>query len=467
MNTLPRFSSSGDVFDWLARFINIDRGESTRSFRLDRSETLAKLAGHPESCAPVIHVAGSKGKGSVAGMMTAMLEDWGLKTARYTSPHITEYRERITLGNDFLDEAVYTAAGEELRGLLASLEDPRTEGHGLFNPQTEEGEEPAFFEALTLYFFLCARRAKCDIMVVETGLGGRLDATNIVNPLVSVITTIELEHMEFLGDTIQAIAAEKAGIIKPGRPLILMEQIPGALEIFQQTAAHKKAPLRYFPAVAGIEALRFDRKGTRFTLRFKEAGLFPEALDICLPVPGAIQAKNAGLAALALKTAFPALSAETVQRGLGTFTLPARFETIQDAPPVIIDGAHTPYSIECCTETFTALYGTGGVLLFGCAFRKDAQAMANTLVPHFSRIIITTPGTFKTSYPEQVYELFQAISRSAPGHEVRFIKDTSSAVREALRLAGEQGLPVLGTGSFYLAAEIRNMVKEARGVLCR
>jgi dihydrofolate synthase/folylpolyglutamate synthase len=396
-------------------------------------------------------------------MITAILTERGLRVARYTSPHVTEYRERITLGNDFLDEAIYIAAGEELRNLIDSLRDSAGPAYALFNGDTEEGEEPTFFELLTLYFFMCVRRAKCDVMVVETGIGGRLDSTNVVDPLVSVITSIELEHTEFLGETIEDIAREKAGIIKQNRPLVLLDQDEEALEVFKKTVAEKNSPLIYFPEAVQISALRYNKVGTCFSLSFKQNGVFTEPLELSIPIPGEIQAKNAALAILAVKIAFPDTDSGTIKKALGNFTLPARFELIRSAPPVIIDGAHTPKSTVYCIETFSTLYGKAGILLFGCAAGKDAHTMANTLASQFSRIIITTPGNFKISCPEQVYDVFKSIIDDAAftrqdgkKPELIFIKDTDEAIEKTLALGKETGLPVLGIGSFYLAAEIRN-----------
>ena len=450
------FLSSHDVFDWISLFINMDRGQTTRSFRLERSQILAELAGHPEFCAPVIHVAGSKGKGSVTGMVTAMLETWGLKTARYTSPHITEYRERISQGNNFFEESVYITAGEELREVLTTLEN--STNYRLFNPQYPEGEEATFFEVLTLYYFLCARQAKCDAMVVETGMGGRLDATNIVDPLVSIITTIELEHTEYLGDTLAAIAGEKAGIIKPKRPLILLDQEPESLAVFKAAASAKESPLYYLPDSAEISNLRVDQNGTSFQLNFSQSLPFTGSLAVSIPIPGNIQAKNAALSIIAVKTAYPEIPQEAIINGLKGFTLPARFERISTNPSIVIDGAHTPHSIRYCTETFTDLYGEGAILLFGCAAKKDAQNMAKTLIPLFSRIIVTAPGTFKTSNPEQVYEVFLNAMDKSKGQELLCIKDTDEAIRETIRIAEKTGLPVLCAGSFYLASEIRSAI---------
>jgi dihydrofolate synthase/folylpolyglutamate synthase len=463
-----QFVSSADVFVWLSRFINLERGQTPKSFKLERMEIIAALAGHPENCAPAIHIAGSKGKGSVTGMISAMLEAQGIKTARYMSPHVTEYRERITGGAEFFDEPVDIEAGHELRDITDTLMDRAKTEFRIFHPGGEDGEGPTFFELLTLYFFLCARRARCEALVIETGMGGRLDPTNVADPLVSVITPIELEHTEYLGDTIAAIAGEKAGIIKPGRPLILADQTDEALTVFRETAAARKSPLLFFPGLADIQELKIHTGGTGFTLTFKNTGFFSAPLNLFLPIPGEIQAKNAGLAVLAVKTAFPATGEDAVKAGLESLRLPARFERILDDPPLIIDGAHTPKSTELTIQTFISLYGEGGILLFGCVAGKDAEAMARLLLPHFSRIIITTPGSFKASDPGALYSVFvrEAPETGMPGNSggsggkpaLVCIKDTSEALRYALDAGRERGLPVLGTGSFYLAAEIRRLL---------
>jgi dihydrofolate synthase/folylpolyglutamate synthase len=441
------FSSSTEIFSWLSRFINLEKGQTAKSFRLDRMELLVQLAGHPERCAPAIHIAGSKGKGSVTGMLAAILESDGRRVGRYMSPHVSDFRERISLGSAFFDESVYLAAGEEMRDIVERRV-LKTEG-GLFDPVEKDGEEPTYFELLTLYFFLCARHGACDALVIETGMGGRLDSTNVVDPLVSVITLIELEHTAFLGDTIAAIAGEKAGIIKPGKPLVLAKQREEALEVFKKSAAEKNSPLVYFPETADVRVKKIHRGGTDFSLDFKN-GAVP--LELSIPVPGAIQAENAGLAITALKTAFPRIENETIRRGLENFRIPARFEMVFRTPPVIIDGAHTPESAALCAETFCCLYGEGGILLFGCAADKNAGGMAKLLLPRFSRVIITTPGMFKASDPAGVFEAFAAAGGRA---KTLLIRETGEAIRRALELGREQDLPILGAGSFYLASEIR------------
>ena len=445
--------SSREVFDWLDQFINYSSNHSPPSFRPERMQIMSALAGNPERCAPSFHVAGSKGKGSVTGMLAAILSAMGLRTAQYASPHVSDFRERISLDGKFLDEGIYIEAGNELRELAAALGDPTQARLRLFAGSGPEDAPPTYFELLTMYYFLCARRVRCDVMAVETGMGGEQDPTNILDSAASLVTVIELEHTEYLGNTLAAVARAKAGIIKPGKPLILAEQSEEALGVFRKAAAEKNSPLLYFPELAEIRDLSIREGGTDFTLAFKKAGYFSEPLRLSVGVVGAVQALNAGLAAIALKTVYPSLDAETIYRGLRGFTLPARFENLRPgASPVIIDGAHTEKSVEICANTFTALYGNGGILIFGCATGKNAGAMAAILTPRFSRIIITAPGYYRASDPGEVYKTF---GRSGGQAELLFMPETAKAIDYALEEGLKTGLPVLGTGSFYLAGDIR------------
>jgi len=468
LNKSKHFISSGEVFSWLSGFINLERGQKPKSFRIDRMEFLTKLAGYPQRCAPSIHIAGSKGKGSVTGMLAAMLTAADFRAARYMSPHVIDIRERICLGNSYFDEDVYCAAGSELREITEHR--LPAESNPLFDNETAEGCEPTYFELLTLFFFLCARKGNCNVMVVETGMGGRLDSTNVLDPLVSVITLIELEHTAFLGNTIAEVAGEKAGIIKHGRPLILAKQNEQALEIFTKAAKEKNSPLLYLPQTAEISNIKITAEGTDFTLSLKTENKISsrQTLSLSIPIPGKVQAENAALAIAAVKTAFPQIDEDSVRRGLKNLKIPARFERIaqfsgtEKNTAFIIDGAHTPESLSLCVETFCLLYGEGGVLIFGCAADKDAAAMAKIAHSHFSKIIITTPGTFKISSPPLVYETFAALA----GREKTYlVLDIQEAVKKAVELAQgkkEKSLSILGTGSFYLAAEIRKNISAVR-----
>jgi dihydrofolate synthase/folylpolyglutamate synthase len=459
------FSRSAEIFDWLARFINLEQGYTPPSMRPERMQVIAEVSGHPERCGVSIHIAGSKGKGSITAMITGILMAAGMRPARYMSPHVVEYRERITLGDDFFDEEVYLAAGDELYRIAGILCDPSTEAYRSMRDVSDDcAPEPTFFEMLTLLYFLCAREAGCDALVVETGMGGRLDPTNIVPSATAVITGIELEHTEFLGNTLAAVAGEKAGIIKRGKPLILAEQPPEALKVFKRSAKAQDARLFYYPETVSVSDVKVSRNGTDFTLNFKEKGFFDEPLNLSVAIPGEIQGQNAAMAVLAVKKTFPAIDAETIQRGLLGFSLPARFEKLCSSPSVIVDGAHTDISVRLCVKTFTGLYGQGGILIFGCALGKNDEAMADALLPYFSYIVITTPGTFKISGPEQVYETFkrrQAVRVGAKNGEteIEFVKNTGDGIKKALDRGKKEALPILGIGSFYLAAEIRDFVK--------
>jgi dihydrofolate synthase/folylpolyglutamate synthase len=461
------FAGSAEVYEWLSGFINYERAlppgkygqASARSlpeFGLDRINALTDMAGRPEKCAPSFHIAGSKGKGSVTGMIAAILEASGKKTARYASPHVSDFRERLTIGNRFFSEDIYALAGNELARLSQTF-------------LREGNENASFFELITLWFFLCARLSRCDFMAVETGLGGRLDATNILEPEASVITLIELEHTEYLGSTIAAIAGEKAGIIKRRKPLVLAEQNNEALEVFRKYTEEKESPLFYFPDCAELKDVRVERAGTQFTLVLKKRrsgrGTFSPPSEeetypgLFTPIPGDVQAKNAGLAILALKVVCPEISDRDIRTGLEGFSLPARFERISGTPPVVIDGAHTKKSVAMCVKTFTSLYGGKGILVFGCAAGKDVVSMAELCAPCFSRIIITTPGVFKKSFPEEIYSVFkQAAERIDRPPELLFLPQTGEAIEKAVSTALKSGLPVLGTGSFYLAGEIRKAI---------
>jgi dihydrofolate synthase/folylpolyglutamate synthase len=474
-----KFTSSEEVFRWLSNFINLEKGQKPKSFRIDRMEALSLLAGNPHKCAPSIHIAGSKGKGSVTGMLAAILTAAGLRAARYMSPHVNDIRERICLDGSFFNEDIYCRAGDELRDIVeARLHDSSLppSAASLFDTASPDGCEPTYWELLTLYFFLCARYAKCDIMAVETGLGGRLDSTNILDPLVSVITLIELEHTNFLGGTIAQIAGEKAGIIKQGRPVVLAKQRCEALEVFRKKAQEMNSPLYCLPEISQLTDINVTSGGTSFSLSFSHSLLLRTSASFTLPIPGKVQAENAALAIAAIEVISKEISntqtresmiasqkifnEDVIRKGLTNLKIPARFEKINETPAFIIDGAHTPESLSLCIETFCSLYGEGGVLIFGCAADKDAAAMARIAHPadaahsRFGKIIITTPGTFKASDPALVYETFVKI---AGEEKVSLVRDTREAAAQAVSFAKEKELPVLGTGSFYLVSEIRKL----------
>ena len=445
MEASTPFKSSLQVYEWIEGFINLERDLNSRPMRLDHMKKLCSLAGNPENCAPAIHIAGSKGKGSVCAMITSILGAGGKRCMRYASPHVRDFRERITLNNSFLSEEVYAEAGNELRKAAVLYQN--------------DGIEPSFFELFTLWFFLCGRLSKCDFLSVETGLGGRLDATNIIDPVLSVITVIEKEHTEILGDTITKIAGEKAGIIKKNRPLVLARQNEEALEVFRSRTEETDSPLYYFPECVEINSVKTDRNGSTYDLKIKTDLVNIELKSLRIKIPGDVQIENSCLAALAAKTAFPMLTGKNIYDGLASFSLPGRFEKIKSnyfpGSVFIVDGAHTALSFAECIKTFTGLYGNTGYLIFGCAAGKDVNAMAEAAVGNFSNIIITTPGNFKKSFPEEIYEVFlEQKCNKQSSVEIHFIPETGNAVKFAGDNASASAAPVLVSGSFYLVSEL-------------
>ena len=439
------FASADDVFRYLDSFHNMERGLPPRSFRLDRVAALASLAGNPHYGIPAVHIAGSKGKGSTSVLISSILAAAGYKTGLYVSPHVEDYRERITIAGTYLKEASYMAAGEALRKMVNGLKPGSLPGE----------EEPTFFELFTILAFLAYKIEGCDAMVIETGMGGRLDATNILDPLATVLTLIELEHTEYLGDTITLIAGEKAGIIKPRRPVFLARQCPEALAVFLATAEQRSAPIWYLPEAMEELDVKVDRDGTDLRLVFKDRSMFPRPLVCRLGLVGSVQGHNAALAALCVRRTFPDISDQEIERGLAAARIPARFERIAEDPPTIVDGAHTPNSVALAAETFKHIYKDGGVLLFACAAGKDADGMARILAPHFSRIYITRPGSFRKSDSESVWKSFLPF---APGAER--LDDPEQALRAAIAAARERSQPLLIIGSFYLAAEVKQLMKK-------
>jgi dihydrofolate synthase/folylpolyglutamate synthase len=440
---MARFKDSDEVFDYLMRLVNVERGQAT-VFKLDRMAYLANELGNPQNGRITIHIAGSKGKGSVAAMSAGILKASGHLTGLYTSPHFQHWKERITLADSPMPEKLLLSATDEV---LAFVD-------GRSACDFPGDELPTFFEVSTLIAFCAFRMAGAIAQVIEVGLGGRLDSTNIVDPDVSVITPIELEHTQFLGDTIAKIAYEKAGIIKSGKPVCIAPQREEALDVFKAVAASRKAPLHRVDEEITISSCSIDASGTNCVLSNGRApsNLFSEAfpgngLPLHSPMVGVIQASNMALAFLACSLAIGTIDPEIVQLGLESAKLPARFEIASTSPPIVLDGAHTPESAKLAVSTFARLFPGKRALLFGCAHDKHHGEMAEILSPFFETIIITKPGTFKQSDPEAVFESF---SRLKPDTEL--ITDTEEAIKAAFSRASE-GQALLVTGSFYLCSE--------------
>jgi dihydrofolate synthase/folylpolyglutamate synthase len=444
------FQSTAEVFRYIESFTNLERSGSLfgpRTYRLDRMRILLEAFGNPQLAYRTLHVAGTKGKGSTACLCAWALHEAGRRTGLYTSPHVESYLERMEVLGTKPDEPLILHLADRVREAVRGLSADVVERFG--GPNT--------FELLTLLAFLYFRETGCTDAVVEVGIGGRLDATNLVAPAACLITPIELEHTDVLGTTLPAIAAEKAGVIKAGVPVFSAAQAPEVHEVLRAAAAERGSRILFLDEQLEQLEVALGGESTEVLLQLRGE----EPARYSLRLLGAHQAENAALAHTALRQALD-LPEEALRRGFARASLPGRMERIGDRPPVLLDGAHTPLSVKRVAECFRALYlrpgeGPGAaVLLFAAAAGKRVEAMAEILAPQFRDIVITTPGGFRESEPHRVHEAFAARNPAAI-----LEPEPAQALQRALLAAAKPGAaprPVLVTGSFYLVGEIRRLL---------
>jgi len=434
------FGSLEEAFRYIESFTNLEQSGSlftARTYRLDRMRLLVERFDRPQLAYRTIHIAGTKGKGSTATLLAHGLQAAGVRTGLYTSPHVVSYIERMEVLGSPPQTPAILALAEQIRTAVEQLP---AETIGAMGP-------PNTFELLTLLAFCYFRESGCEYVVVETGIGGRLDATNLVDPELCLITPIELEHTEVLGDTLAAIAREKAGIFKPGKPVFSAPQPGEVKEELRLAAERTGSPITFVDEQLASFQARYTSAGTE--LRFAlTAG---EEIGYSLALIGTVQAENAALVHLAAQRCLPWLL-PALKAGFAAACLPARMEVLRKDPAVVLDGAHTPRSVRIVLETFTQLFGTNGVLLFAAAAGKKITEMAEILAPAFREIVVTTPGTFRESRAEEVRQAFQRHNPST-----LLIPDTAQALARAQALAGGDR-PLLVTGSFYLAGLVREIL---------
>lgn len=437
-------------FAYFESFTNLERqaGAARTPLRLDRMRRLLAAFDNPERAFRAIHLAGSKGKGSTATFVARILMHAGFRVGLYTSPHLRDYRERITIGGRAAEDARLLVAFNAIRRHVeATYPSARSYPNEPNSERAEQAsdpdsaERPTTFELLTLLAFVMFRESGCDWAVIETGLGGRLDATNVLEPVASVITRIEREHTEYLGEEIEEIAAEKAGIIKRGVPVFVSDQTAEAREVILRHAASVQAPV--FELSDALEALEVEITPAGTTVRIAFIGR--RELVATLRLIGRIQAHNAALAVLLTRSVLPDLTDDAVTNGIAEAWLPARGELLDTTPAAMLDGAHTPASVAAVAREFAELFRSGRTLVFGAVRGKDYEAMAEALSPLFDHVIIARPGTFKPSDLDEIAETFRRFH-----HKVELRAEPETAWDQAR----SYGQPILVTGSFYLVAEI-------------
>lgn len=416
--------------------VNLEKATapSRAPYTLERMNRLMEAVGNPQKQLRVVHVAGTKGKGSTAAMIEAVLRAAGYRTGFYSSPHLHDPRERIRLDGKMIPEATFTDLVNRLYPLFDSYEGTTT------------------FEALTAMMFVWYAESNVDVAVLEVGLGGRLDATNLVTPLVSVITPLALEHTIILGDTIEEIAFEKAGIIKEGVPVVTSAQSPAAMEVLKRIASERHAPFTIAPDQWTMTFRSVSLDGQRFNLTPADPSQ-PAYQDVQLRLLGKHQQRNALLAVSALETIRATLPWEerALRQGLATVNWYARVEVLSQNPYLMVDGAHTIESANALITTLNDVFDgeiPPATLIFGVSSDKHPMEILRAFGPLAERVIFT-----QSEHP-----------RAAPARDVAiqcgFSEDAlvTDSVAAALDLAltnsGENDLIVVA-GSLFVAAEAR------------
>ncbi|HXQ23972.1 MAG TPA: folylpolyglutamate synthase/dihydrofolate synthase family protein [Candidatus Acidoferrales bacterium] len=417
-----------EVLAWLYR-LETAKG---MDFKLERVTLALKNLGDPQTRFAAAHVAGTNGKGSVAAMLHAMFSAAGYRVGLYTSPHLVSFTERVRIGAETITEPEVVDLAREIR-----------------TAATVRGIDLTFFEFVTVMAFLHFARRGVDLAVVEVGLGGRLDATNVLDPAVAVITSIGLDHEEFLGNTLASVAAEKAGIIKPGRPVIVGRVPPVARDVIERAASERRADAFW----AAQDFLVSD------TVPFRFRGLDCEFGDLTLALRGAYQHDNAAvaLAALALlRRAFP-IGHAAIRRGLAEVRWPGRLDVVQTAPLVVLDGAHNADAVATLRNELPSIVGARPVhLLFGVMRDKQWQPMVEVLGPMVSSATLTTALPPRGA-PAAL--LARAFERYCP---VRVVPDPMRALETSLQSIGPDAT-ILATGSLFLVGTIYPHFLSRRG----
>jgi len=452
-----------DVLAWLGSRTNFERqapsgAGGTRSFGLGRMRRLLTLIGAPHRTFPAVHVAGTKGKGSTVAMIAAILERAGYRVGRYLSPHVHTIEERICVDGRPIPRRAFERSFGVVIPAVGRLD----------AAAARRGERgPTWFEAVTAAAFDHFAREKVDIAVVETGLGGRLDATNVFHPLVSVITPVSLDHTAVLGPTVRHIAAEKAGIVKRGCPVVCGARDPQARAVVTAVAGRRRARLllvdRDFRSEhrAPDDPASLEGDTLLFTMPLAPRGRGgpPTADRYDLGMTGRHQADNAGMAVATVRLLRErgfAIPDEALRDGLATARLPARIERVSSKPLVVIDAAHNVASMRSLLEAIdgalAAARRRGGptVLVFGASVDKEIEGMLAVVADRFDRIVLTRAASSPRSAPvERLSAACAALGVAA----VEVSASPAAALVRARRIAGTRGMVCIA-GSFFLAGEI-------------
>ena len=419
-----------EALAWLADHVNLEAGlpERLAAPTLDRMAALAQLSGDPQHAAPVVHITGTNGKGSTARLVTDLLVAHGLDVGTYTSPDLERVNERLARNGEPIDD-------DELVGVLGDIADL----------ELVSGIRPSRFEILTLAAFRWFADVAVDVVVLEVGLGGTWDATNVADATVAVVTNVELDHTLTLGPTRADVAGEKSGIVKPRSTLVLGERDPALVPIFERAG----------PAHLWLRGRDFDVSRNRLAVGGRSLDLrTPNAAyeDVFLSLHGAHQGENAAIALAATEAFFDrAVEEEVVRAAFGSTSVPGRFEIVGRSPLVVLDGAHNPAGARAAAATLGDFHTGGGVVLVvGMSGERDPIEMLEALGAGSARVVVATEADTPRAMPVDVVA---AAARSL-GLEVESVADVAGAVERAGALAAPEDV-VFVTGSLYVVGTAR------------
>ena len=434
-----------ETLDWIYSWVDFSMkrhvDDKHRFFKLDRMNQLMDLLDAPQAKFPSVHVAGTKGKGSTASLIASTLQACGYKVGLYTSPHLEDFRERIIINGEMISEQEIIDLADQMR------------------PLTEKVPETTTFELTTAMAFLYFAHEKVDIAVLEVGLGGRLDATNVVDPVVSVITSISYDHMSVLGNTLTEIATEKGGIIKAGRPVVIAPQKPESGDTLVNLANDRNSPYikvtdeyKYAPLDHNLKNQRFEITSRHLKVRGKKIST-NTALSLTIPLLGAHQIENAATAVAALdqlRLQGFQITRKAIQAGFSQVYWPARFEILRENPPVVIDSAHNGDSMQRLVETVNEYFPEWPfILVFGASADKSMGEMLSAILPRCELVITAQSLHPRAATPEELKAIVEKYSIP-----VIAINPAEEALSQALFLAGESK-GILVTGSIFIASAAR------------
>jgi dihydrofolate synthase/folylpolyglutamate synthase len=422
----------------LGRELAAPRQARVQKFDLGNIRALGERMGRPHRAVPCAHIAGTNGKGSTALLLDSILRAAGYRSGLYTSPHLVRINERIRVDGEEISDADFATAFTRVQTLIEQM-----------LASGELAAHPTYFECVTAMAFEHFTRAGAGFAVYEVGMGGRLDSTNIVEPEVAVITQVDFDHEEYLGHSIEQIAEEKAGIIKPGAWVVSAAENAAAAAVIRQRAREQNAHLVEALEDYRIADVKADVRGTRFTLHCPRDAW---SIELRLTLPGRYQLRNA-LAAVAAARVLAArgfaVDDGAISRGIAAARWPGRLQQVQERPAVFLDGTHNPAGAKELVEFWKEQFAGRKIhLLFGAMRDKAVDEIAGLLYPKAETVIATAPHQARAISPQALAEITGHLAR-----RIEVVPEPEEALERAMELAGPDDI-VFATGSLYLVGDL-------------